>query len=468
MKKLLIKNGTIISATSEYVADILVEGEKIKEIGIDLPEDGCEVIDATGKYVFPGGVDEHVHMGPFGSYSFETSHAALVGGTTTIVDFAPQFKGKTLIESLQEHEKENAIGKASCDYSFHSMVMDNDPDLLMRSIPELAENGVANIKFFMAYKGTPFYANDELIIQGMAEAKKYGLTSMLHCENGDFIEALAKKYKAEGVKDPIGHSLSRPPIVEDEATFRGIQMAKIADCPLYVVHVTTKNAMRFIKEAREEGYSIYGETCTHYLTLDESNFLKPDFEGGKYVCAPALRTKDHLEALWDGVDKGYLTAIGSDNAAVKGGFESKKKGIDDFTKIPNGCPGMQNRLYMIWTQGVMKNRITRQKFVELTSTNPAKVCGFYPQKGAILPGSDADIVIYNPEVKGTITFKDNYEGSDYETYEGFERSGICEKVFLRGKLMAENGKYVGEKGTGRYIKQKAYALPYDRYVPRKK
>ncbi|WP_300410723.1 dihydropyrimidinase [Lagierella sp.] len=405
-------------------------------------------------------------MGPFESYSFETSHAALVGGTTTIVDFAPQFKEMTLLESLKEHDRKNAVGKASCDYSYHVMVMDNDEELLMKSIPELAENGVANLKFFMAYKGTPFYANDQLIIKGMKEARKYGLTVMLHCENGDFIEVLAEECKEKGITEPIGHSLSRPPIVEDEATFRGIQMAKISDCPLYIVHVSTKNAMNFIKEAQEEGYSVYGETCTHYLTLDDSNFLKDDFEGGKYVCAPALRPKEHLEALWDGVDKGYLKAVGSDNAAVIGGFEAKKRGKDDFTKIPNGCPGMQNRLYMLWTQGVMKNRITKQKFVELTSTNPAKVCGFYPQKGALLPGSDADIVIYNPKVSGKITFKDNYEGSDYETYEGFERSGICEKVFLRGKLVAENGKFVGEKGKGKYIKQNPYALPYERYIPR--
>ena len=463
---LLIKNGTIVTATSEFIADILVEGEKIKEIGIDLPKNDSEVIDASGKYIFPGGVDEHVHMGPFESYSFETSHAALVGGTTTIVDFAPQFKEMTLLESLKEHDRKNAVGKASCDYSYHVMVMDNDEELLMKSNSQLAENGVANLKFFMAYKGTPFYANDQLIIKGMREARKYGLTVMLHCENGDFIEVLAEECKEKGITEPIGHSFSRPPIVEDEATFRGIQMAKISDCPLYIVHVSTKNAMNFIKEAQEEGYSVYGETCTHYLTLDDSNFLKDNFEGGKYVCAPALRPKEHLKALWDGVDKGYLKAVGSDNAAVIGGFEAKKRGKDDFTKIPNGCPGMQNRLYMLWTQGVMKNRITKQKFLELTSTNPAKVCGFYPQKGALLPGSDADIVIYNPKVSGKITFKDNYGGSDYETYEGFERSGICEKVFLRGKLVAENGKFVGEKRKGKYIKQKPYALPYERYIPR--
>lgn len=463
---LLIKNGTIISASDEYVADILVEGETIQKIGVNLPEEDNEVVDASGKYIFPGGVDEHVHMGPFGAYSFETSHAALVGGTTTIVDFAPQDKGKTLVQSMIDHREANAEGIASCDYGFHSMVMDNDEELLMKSIPELVENGIGCLKFFMAYKGSPFYANDELILKGMLEAKKYGITMMLHCENGDFVEVLQKVYKEGGVKDPIGHSLTRPPEVEDEATYRGIKMAQIADVPLYVVHVTTEGAMTHIKEAREAGWSVYGETCTQYLNLDESNFLKDNFEGGKYICAPALRKQKHLDALWDAVDKGYLKAVSSDNAAVIGGFETKKKGIDDFTKIQNGCPGMQNRLYMLWTQGVEKGRISKQRFVELTSTNPAKVCGFYPQKGAILPGSDADIVIYDPKVEGTIKFEDNYEGSDYDSYEGFERKGICEKVYLRGKLMAENGKFIGEKGQGQFLKEKPYALAYDRYQKR--
>lgn len=463
---LLIKNGTIISASEEYVADILVEGEKIKEIGVDLPEDGHEVVDATGKFVFPGGVDEHVHMGPFGAYSFETSHAAVVGGTTTIVDFAPQDKGKTLVQSMIDHREKNAEGIATSDYAFHSMVMDNDEELLMKSIPELVDAGISNLKFFMAYKGSPFYADDELILRGMLEAKKHGITMMLHCENGDFIEVLQDVYKDGGVKDPIGHSLSRPPEVEDEATYRGIQMAKIADVPLFVVHVTTEGAMKHIKKAREDGRSVYGETCTQYLNLDESNFLKPNFEGGKYVCAPALRKQKHLDALWDAIDKGYLKAVSSDNAAVIGGFETKKKGKDDFTKIQNGAPGMQNRIYMLWTQGVEKNRITRQKFVELACTNPAKFCGLYPQKGAILPGSDADIVIYNPEVEGVIKFEDNYEGSDYDSYEGFERKGICEKVYLRGQLMAENGKFIGEKGGGRFLKQKPYSEAWKRYVPR--
>lgn len=464
---LLIKGGTIVTATDEYVADILVEGEQIKSVGVDIPEEGHEVVDASGKYVFPGGVDEHVHMGTFGSLGFETSHAALVGGTTTIVDFAPQEQGKTLVESMINHRDNKAEGIASCDYSFHTMVMDNDEDLLMRSIPELVDNGISCLKFFMAYKGTPFYAPDELIMKGMLEAKKYGITMMLHCENGDMIEVLQKVYKEGGVKDPIGHSLSRPPIVEDESTYRGIAMAKAADVPLFVVHVSEKNAARHIREARQEGWPIYGETCTQYLNLDESNFLKPNFEGGKYVCAPALRTPDHLEYLWGAIQRGELKAVSSDNAANDGGFEgAKKKGMGDFSTIQNGAPGMQNRMYMLWTQGVEKGRLTRQQFVELACTNPAKVAGIYPEKGSIMPGADADIGIFDPNVEGTIKFEDNYEGIDYDSYEGFERKGIFEKVYLRGKLMAENGKFVGEKGQGKWLKQKPFGLAYDNYKPR--
>lgn len=465
---LLIKGGTIITASDEYVADILVEGEKIKAVGIDIPEEGHEVVDASGKYVFPGGVDEHVHMGPFDAMGFETSHAALVGGTTTIVDFAPQDPGKTLVQSMIDHRDKNAVDVASCDYAFHSMVMDNDEELLMKSIPELVENGISCLKFFMAYKGTPFYAEDSLILKGMLEAKKYGITMMLHAENADFIEVLQEVYKDGGVKDPIGHSLSRPPIVEDEATYRGVQMAKIADVPLFVVHVSDEGAAKHIRRARQEGWPIYGETCTQYLNLEEANFLKDDFEGAKFVCAPAIRKQSHLDYLWGAIERGELKAVSSDNAANIGGFEgAKKKGMGDFTKIQNGAPGMQNRLYMLWTQGVEKGKITRQQFVELGCTNPAKVCGLYPQKGSIMAGADADIVIYNPNVEGTIKFEDNYEGIDYDSYEGFERKGICEKVYLRGSLMAENGKFVGEKGTGKWLKQKPYGLAYDNYKPRR-
>ncbi|MDO5718759.1 MAG: dihydropyrimidinase [Tissierellia bacterium] len=460
---LLIKNGNIISATNEYKADILVIDEKIAEIGIDLPEEGHEVVDATGHYVFPGGVDEHVHMGSFATLSFETSHAALVGGTTTIVDFAPQFEGMGILDSVKKHDDERAKGKASCDYSYHAMVMDKS-DKLLDEIPKLVDGGITTLKFFMAYKYTPFMVEDDLIFRSMQIAKDYGITIMVHAENGDMVYTLQNQLYSEGKIEPIYHARSRPPIVEDEATQRAIYLAELADCPLFVVHVSSKGAMMNIKNAYDRGLPIYGETCTHYLTLDESYLAKPDFEGAKYVCSPALRTKDHLEALWDGIEKEYLVAVGSDHAAVDGGFERKKDGIDNFAKIPNGSPGIQDRLTMLWSQGVAKGKISRQRFVEIACTNPAKVSGIYPQKGAIAPGSDADIVIFDPDYRGVIKFEDSYEGTDYAAYEGFERIGRFDKVYLRGKLVAEKGKLVSEKGKGKYIRPKPYAFAYDEYT----
>ncbi len=456
---LLIKNGTILSTEAEYIADILVEGEKIIEIGVNLPEDGHEIVDATGKYVFPGGVDEHVHMGSFATTSFDTSHAAVVGGTTTIVDFAPQFEGMGIIDSVKKQNEEFAKGQSTSDYSFHGMVMNTSEELL-KEIPLMADAGVTTLKFFMAYKYTPFMVQDDLIFKGMQIAKDYGITIMVHAENGDMVYTLQQQLLAQGQTEPINHSYSRPPIVEDEATQRAISLAELAGCPLFVVHVSSKGALESIKKARARGLPIYGETCTHYLTLDESYLAKPNFEGAKYVCSPALRTKDHLEAMWDGIKNNHLLAVGSDHAAVAGGFEKKKDGLNNFAAIPNGCPSFQERLAVLWTQGVEKGKISKQRFVEIFATNPAKMVGIYPEKGTLLPGSDADIVIFDPEYRGKITFEDSYEGSDYATFEGFEKIGIADKVYLRGKLMAERGKFVGEKGIGQYIRPRPYALCY--------
>lgn len=459
---LLIKNGTIISATGQFVGDILVEGEKVAQLGTDLPKEGHEVIDATGKYVFPGGVDEHVHMGSFATDGFETSHAAVVGGTTTIVDFPAQIKGMTVTESVLKAKNELADGVATADYSFHGMVMDNS-DKLLDEIPQMVENGVTTLKFFMAYKYTPFMVEDDLIFKGMQAARDHGITIMLHAENGDMVYTLQKQLVAEGKTEPYYHAESRPPIVEDEATRRAIYLAELADCPLFFVHVSSEGAMNHIRDAQMRGQSIYGETCTHYLTLNEENLKKPNFEGAKYVCSPALRKQEHLDAMWKGIRDNYLLAVGSDHASVTGGFEKKKDGMGDFSKIPNGCPSFQERMAMLWTQGVETGKISKERFVEVFSTNPAKLMGIYPQKGALQPGSDADIVIFDPEFSGTITVANSYEGSDYTAFEGWEKKGIADKVYLRGQLMAERGKLVGEKGGGQYVKPAPYALAYQKF-----
>lgn len=457
--RLIIKDGTILTATSEYLADILIEDEKIKAIGKNLSQENCEVIDAKGRYVMPGGVDEHVHMGSFATLSFDTSHAAVVGGTTTIVDFAPQLKGKGIIESVRLQDQNFAKGQSTADYSFHGMVMDTS-EALLDEIPKMVENGITTLKFFMAYKYTPFMVDDSLIFKGMQIAKNYGITVMVHAENGDMVYTLQNQLFEQGHTEPINHAYSRPPIVESEATYRAICLAELADCPLFVVHVSCKEAAQHIKDAFDRGLPIFGETCTHYLTLEESNLAKPNFEGAKYVCSPALRKQEHLDAMWNAIARNDLLAVGSDHAAVDGGFEKKKEGIDNFAKIPNGCPSMQDRMAMLWTQGVESGKITKQRFVEIFSTTPAKVVGIYPQKGALEVGSDADIVIFNPDYEGVIRHENSYEGTDYSTFEGFPVKGIAEKVLLRGSVMAENGKFVGKKGVGQYVRPKPYAYVY--------
>jgi dihydropyrimidinase len=460
---LLIKNGIIISSDNEYKADILIEGEKVVAIGTQLEDRADKVIDANGKYIFPGGVDEHVHYGSFGSLTFETTNAAAVGGTTTIVDFAPQPKGLSIKESVNKHNKELAEGIAMVDYSFHGMVMDPTEDLV-EEILTLPEAGISTLKFFMAYKGSPFMVADDVIFKALQVAKKVGVTIMVHAENGEIVDVLQKQLIKEGKTDPKYHANSRPPLVEAEATKRAIYLSKIANSPIFIVHVTCKEAMEEVRDAYAEGLPVYGETCTHYLTLTEDNLAKPNFEGAKYVCSPPIRSKEHLDALWEGISKNWLLAVGSDHCANAGGFEKdKKKGIGDFTKIPNGCPGVQDRLALLWTYGVETGKITRQRFVDIFATIPAKICGLFPQKGQIAVGSDADIVIFNPNWEGIISVKDSYHGSDYNAFEGMKQIGRPEKVFLRGKIIAENGKFIGKKGQGRYIKTKPFGLCYENF-----
>lgn len=459
--KTLIKNGIIVTSVNEYEADILIEDEIIAEIGKSIRAEADQVVDAKGKLIFPGGVDEHVHYGSFGGLLFDTADAAAVGGTTTIVDFAPQEKGVPLIEAIKK-QAARAAGSSSVDYAFHGIIMD-PKESVFQEIPKLSEVGVASLKLFMAYKGTDFYSDDESILKAMMIAKEHGITMMVHAENADIISVLQKKYLDSGHTEPVYHYYSRPPIAEEEATKRAIALAKTADCPLYVVHISVKEAMEAVREAFIEGYPIFGETCTHYLTLTTDYLAKPGFEGAKYVCAPPLRPKKHQDALWDAIQKGWLAAVGSDHCALEGGFETKKKGMGDFTKIPNGCPGVQDRMVMLWTKGVCTGRLTRQKFVELFSTMPAKVVGLYPQKGEIAVGSDADIVIYDPDYRGIISNEESLHGIDYSPFEGFKVEGRPQQVYLRGKLVAENGKFVGEKGKGKWQKCTPYAMCYDYY-----
>lgn len=460
----LIKNGTIVTSEGEQRADLYMEGESIKAIGQDLPVHADEVIDASGKYVLPGGVDQHVHF----SFSykgsktrgFETSNAAAAGGTTTVIEFVNQVQGKGLIDTIEDYRKTDADGIAMVDYSFHP-VMTDPRDEVIEEIPKLADAGYPTMKLFMAYKGQFFHADDDAILKALQKGKEAGVTIMVHAENADMIDVLTKQLIAEGKTGPYYHAVSRPPVVEAEATRRAIYLAELADAPLYVVHVTCIEALEEIKAACDRGQRIFGETCAHYLVLDESDLAKPDYEGAKYVCSPALRTKEHRDALWEAVDRKWLNAISSDHC----GFdfaEQKHMGYGEgksFADIPNGAPSLQNRLNILWTYGVCEGRISRSRLVDLYATMPAKNNGL-DKKGQLAVGFDADVVIFDPDYEGVISYKTNLEGVDYSAFEGMKQKGRPETVFLRGKKIVEDAKYVGQKGQGKLIHCKPYGAAY--------
>lgn len=460
----LIKNGTIVTSEGEFQGDIYVEGESIKAIGKDVEYQADETVDATGKYILPGGVDQHVHFSFTYKGSkvrgFETSNAAAVGGTTTVIEFVNQEQGKGLVESIDEYRKKEAEGIAMVDYSFHSVMTDPRPEVI-EEIPRLAEAGYPTMKLFMAYKGMFFHADDDAILQALYKGKEAGVTIMVHAENADMIDVLTKKLIAEGKTAPYFHAVSRPPVVEAEATRRAIYLAELADAPLYVVHVSAKEAIEEIKQAYNRGQAVYGETCSHYLVLDMEDLGRPGFEGAKYVCSPALRTKEHRDALWQAINRKWLNAVSSDHC----GFDyevQKHMGAGEgksFADIPNGAPSLQNRLNTLWTYGVCEGRISMSRLVDLFATMPAKINGL-DKKGQLAIGYDADIVIFDPSYKGKISVANNLEGVDYCPFEGFEQKGRPETVYLRGNKIVENGKYVGNKGQGRFIPGKPYGLAY--------
>ncbi len=459
---ILIKNGTIVTAVDEFIGDIFIEDEKISAVGKNLNLKADEVVDASGKYVLPGGIDQHVH------YSFdykgervrgfETSNAAIVGGTTTVIEFVNQEPGKGIAETIEQFDEKEASRYAMVDYSFHGVVCDAN-DQVFAEIPTLPSKGISTIKLFMAYKGLPFHSDDETIFKALLASKEAGVTVMVHAENGDVIDYLQKEFLRQGKTEPYYHALSRPPLVEEEATQRAIYLAALADAPIYIVHVTSKGAMEVIRDSFIKGIPVFGETCTQYLVLDKELLAKPNFEGAKYVCSPALRTKEDNDALWQAINHGWLNAVSSDHC----GFDWQKQkhmGIDDFTNIPNGCPGVQDRLAILWTYGVNRGKISRQRLVDLFATTPAKVNGLDYRKGHIGVGYDADIVIYDPEPRSIITNETSLHGVDFNIYEGMVQEGKVDKVFLRGKLMVEDGKFIGKEGDGEFIPAKPFGLCY--------
>ncbi|WP_053362876.1 dihydropyrimidinase [Bacillus sp. FJAT-27251] len=458
MKK-LIKNGTVVTATDQYEADVLIEDGKISAIGRNLNENVDEVIDAKGAYLFPGGIDPHTHLDmPFGgsvtSDDFESGTiAAAFGGTTTVIDFCLTDKGVPLKNSIKTwHDKSK--DKAVIDYGFHLMIGEVNENVL-KEIPQIIEeDGITSFKVFMAYKNV-FQADDATLFRTLLTAKEHGALVMVHAENGDVIDYLVNKALAEGNTDPIYHALTRPPEVEGEATGRAAQLTGLADSQLYVVHVSCAAAVEKIAEARLKGYQVFGETCPQYLVLDQSYLEKPDFEGAKYVWSPPLREKWNQEVLWNALKNGQLQTLGSDQCSFN--FKGQKElGRGDFTKIPNGGPIIEDRFSILFSEGVKKGRISINQFVDIVSTRIAKLFGLFPQKGTIAVGSDADIVIFDPNAERTISAETHHMNVDYSAFEGMEIAGEPVSVLSRGEFVIRDKQFVGKPGKGQYLKRKRF------------
>ncbi len=457
--KTLIKGGRVITAETEFTADVLIDGETIAAIGRDLPVEADQIIDAAGKYVFPGGIDQHTHfdalcnVGNTDTAPYETTRAVCVGGTTTIVDYAPQDPGRGLLDSIDYRINRRAKGKACVDFALHALITEVTPEMF-QEIGQLPERGVASIKGFMAYKGSPLHVDDGTLLRVMEEAKKAGVTTFVHAENAEIIDLLQKEAVKAGHIAPKYHAETRPPFVEVEATRRAIYLAEVTGAPTFIVHISTKDAAGCVGEARARGLRVFGETCTQYLTTTKDRLAHPDYnEAAKYICSPALRDQADIASMWAAINSGVLSAVVSDHCGID--LTMKQAGRENFAECPNGAPGAADRIPMLWTKGVAAGRISRQRFVEVCSTLPAKINGIYPRKGAIAVGSDADIVVYDPDYRGTVRLADNPNGVDYNIYEGTELSGRPELVFLRGRIVAREGQFVGELGQGQFIASQA-------------
>lgn len=455
MGRIIFTGGTVVTAEGSYEADILVEDERIVAVGTDLSYEVADTVDVSGKLLMPGFIDGHTHMDmPFGGtvtaddWATGTA-AALAGGTTTIVDFSLQDPEGTLADAVDTwHEKAN--GKALIDYGFHVAITNLRE--VKDEIPKLADLGVSSIKIFMAYKGTPLYAEDADLFEAMQIAREAGILVMVHAENGDVVDTLQRQALAAGNTDPVHHALTRPEEAEAEATNRAIQLAEIAGAPLLVVHVSCAAALEPIHRAHELGQTVYAETCPQYFVFSVDDLRKPDFEGAKYVCSPPMRDAWNREPLWRGLQLGDLQIFGSDHCSFN--FEGQKKlGKGDFTKIPNGCPGAEERAMVLWTHGVLEGRVSENQFVAVLATNQAKVHGMYPRKGTLSPGSDADIVVWDPMLETTATVANRHGNVDYTPYEGMKFHGGPASVYVRGNLAYRDGSILAEHGSGRFIER---------------
>jgi dihydropyrimidinase len=476
----LIKNGRIITATDDYKGDILIEGEKIVGLSAALPAGGASlanpslpgtfansspdagdtttVIDAAGLLVIPGGIDPHVHldmpfMGTFSSDTHETgTRAALFGGTTTVIDFVLQRQGHSLKEALAEWNG-RAQGTAVGDYSFHMAVTDYN-DNTRKEIAEMIARGITSFKTFMAYKGA-LMIDDRQMTALMQEVRKQGGLVTVHATNGDMIDYLVAQHRAEGHRAPLYHYLSQPEVTEAEASGRFTDIANYTGCPGYIVHLTCEGALNAVRLATRRNQKVFVETCIQYLLLDASLYDK-DFEGAKWVMSPPLRQKKDQATLWAGINQGLVQVVATDHCPFK--WEQKLMGKDDFSKIPNGHPAIENRMELLFSEGVQKGKISLNKFVEVACTNPAKIFGMFPRKGTIAPGSDADIVLIDPNEKHTLSASTHHMNVDYSAYEGWELTGKVKTVLLRGKIAIDQGQCHVGKGYGQFIRRAANHL----------
>jgi dihydropyrimidinase len=454
----LIANGTVVTATETTRADVVIEDEKVVAIGSGLPVEADTVIDATDRHVMPGGVDPHTHFdlpfgGSFCSDDFATgTRAAAFGGTTTVIDFALQGTGEGLRRGLDVwHEKAQ---KAYTDFGFHMIVKEVN-DQVLKEMDELVDEGVTSFKLFMAYPGV-LMLDDASIFTVMQRAAASGALIMMHAENGGPIDVLVRQYVAEGKTDPKYHGMSRPAAMEGEAVHRVFKLAELAGTPAYIVHLSSRDALNAVREARDRGLPAYAETCPQYLYLSNDDMARPGFEGAKFVCSPPLRPKDHQEDLWAGLRQGDLQIVATDHAPFN--YKGQKElGRGDFSKIPNGLPSVEDRFTLIF-QGVHDGRIGLNRFVELVATAPAKMFGLYPRKGTIAPGSDADIVVFDPDHERVISAETHHMNVDYSCFEGLRVRGLPEIVIQRGAVLVRDGEFHGKEGQGRFLPRSRMGL----------
>lgn len=459
---IVLKGGTIATAVDCYQADLRIENEKIvaigKEIAKDIVKDDDKVLNVDGCYLFPGGIDPHTHFalpvaGTVTADDFTSgTKAAILGGTTTIIDFATQFSGESLTQALGNWHRK-ADGQCYADYAFH-MAISNWNESVASEITSLVEkDGVSSFKLYMAYKGT-MQVDDRVLLEALCSSKEAGALICLHCENGDIVDLLVREARARGHLSPNYHPRSRPMLAEREATERAVALAEVIGAPVYIVHLSSQEALRVVADAKWRGVQVYGETCPQYLLLDDTLY-EENFNSAKYVISPPLRSKQDQEALWQGLRAGIVDTVATDHCSFN--FRGQKElGREDFSKIPNGMPGVENRMGLLYTYGVREGRMTLSQFVNLTSTQAAKLFGLFPRKGTIAVGSDADIVVWEPSETTVITAKEQYQRVDYSPYEGFRQVGRAVQVFLRGQHVVRNGRLNDENPKGIYLSRKPF------------